>query len=339
MSILVVVYASLLPFSGWRVPDSFSLQGIQRVYQSELDLILNVLAYIPVGLLLMSVLRLSGVRHPLRITCISTCLLSLLLESLQLYLPGRVTALHDWFANTAGGIIGATLAISRTGSRLGRQFMLMRERWLDPSRHAEAGFLLILVWMIAQSNPAIPFFEAGHLANELTRGWQQAEPGLLSLAPQIVAIALNVCGFALFIGVWVNPRIFAGVPVLFVLAAGFMLKFLAAGLLLKAPLLETWLGPASTLGLIAGYFLALLLLEARPRTRLFLALLLIFGGGLMARMAGIYEGFDAMLRLFHTAHGQLGTFANLTLWLSELWPVAAFVYLVVLFVRGWGGEV
>ncbi len=338
LSILIVAYASLLPFSGWRVPDAVSMQGIQRVYQSELDLILNVLAYVPVGLLLAAILRQTGARHPLRFACIATCLLSLSLESLQLLLPGRVTALHDWFANSAGGVIGAMLALSRTGSRAANQLLLLRERWLNPSQHAEVGFLLLLVWLVAQSNPAIPFFEAGHLANELTRGWQAAEPGLLSLAPQIVAIALNVCGFALFIGVWVGPRIFAGVPVLLVLAAGFTLKFLAAGLLLKAPLLETWLGPASTLGLIAGYFLALLLLDARPRTRLFLALLLIFGGGLMARMAGIYEGLDAMLRLFHTSHGQLGTFANFTLWLNELWPVAAFLYLVVLFMRGWGRD-
>ena len=336
LSLMIVVYASLLPFTGWRWPETISAQGVHRVYQSEVDLVLNVLAYVPVGLLLAAVLRQSGARHPLRFTCIAISLLSFFLESLQLFLPGRVTALHDWFANSAGGCIGATLAFSRTASRVAGQLAVLRERWLHPSPHAEIGFLLLMVWLVAQSNPAIPFFEAGHLANELTRGWQDAQPGLLSLAPQVVAIALNVCGFALFIGVWTGTRIFAGVPVLFVLAAGLMVKFLAAGLLLKAPLLETWLGPASTLGLIAGYLLALLLLGAAPRTRLFLALLLIFGGGLMARMAGIYEGFDAMLRLFHSSHAQLGTFASLTRWLNELWPVAACVYLVVLFMRGWG---
>lgn len=334
ISLFIVVYATLLPFAGWRMPEVLSWEGLMRTYQTELDLVLNIAAYAPVGLLLAALLLQSGARRPLLKALALASALSFSLEALQLFLPGRVAAVHDWLANSAGGLVGAAIAVSAPGRRIGARLAVLRAQWLAQGSQAEWGALLLIVWLIAQSNPAVPFFEAGQLANELTRDWQAADPGVLALLPQVIAIALNVCGFALFLAVWVHPRIFAGVPALLALAAGLMVKFLAAGLMLKAPLLESWLGPASALGLIAGYFVALLLLGARPRTQLFLATLLIFGGGLMARMAGTYDGFEGMLSLFERSHPQLGAFASLTRWLNELWPVAAFGYLVVLFVRG-----
>jgi VanZ family protein len=334
ISLFIVVYATLLPFKGWRVPESVSVPGLFRLFQTELDLVLNILAYVPVGLLAAALLIQSGSRHPLRYAVLLASALSFSLEFLQLFLPGRVAALHDWLANSVGGLAGAAFAVSVSGQRLGRRLQGLRQRWLGRGRHAEWGLVLLLVWLVAQSNPAVPFFEAGQLVNNLTRDWQSEQPGLMAVLPQIIAIAMNVCGFALFLGVWVNPRIFAGGPVLIALTAGLVVKFLSAGLLLKAPLLGTWLGPATTIGLIAGYFIALLLLAVKPRARLFIATLLIFAGGLMARMAGTYEGFEAMLSLFDKPHPQVSAFAGLTRWLNELWPIAVFVYLVALFVGG-----
>lgn len=334
ISLFIVIYASLLPFTGWHIPAGFVWQGWVRPYQTGLDLILNIAAYVPVGLLFAALTLQSGARRPLLKAVLLTSALSLSLECLQLFLPGRVAALHDWFANSAGGLAGAAFAVSAQGQRTGTHLVALRQRWLAAGSHAEWGALLLIVWLVAQSNPAVPFFEAGQLANQLTRDWQAADSGALALLPQVIAIALNVCGFALFLAVWVHPRIFAGVPALLALAAGLMVKFLAAGLMLKAPLLESWLGPASTLGLVSGYFLALLLLGTRARTQLFLATLLIFGGALMARIAGTYDGFEGMLSLFERSHPQLGAFAGVTRWLNELWPVAAFAYLVTLFVRG-----
>ncbi|MBL8516153.1 MAG: VanZ family protein [Betaproteobacteria bacterium] len=336
ISLFIVGYATLLPFTGWRVPESVLWRGLVRPYQTDLDQILNVVAYVPVGLLLAALLVGMGARRPLVAAALLASAMSFTLETLQLFLPGRVAALHDWLANSAGGLMGAAFAVSAQGRRAGAALAVLRERWLASGAQAEWGLTLLIVWLVAQCNPAVPFFEAGQLANELTRSWQSTEESALALLPQIVAIALNVCGFALYVSVWVHPRIFAGVPALIALAAGLTVKFLAAGLMLKAPLLESWLGPASALGLIAGYFFALVLLGAKPRARLFLATLLVFAGGLMALLAGNYEGLDGMLRLFDRQHPQLGAFAGLTRWLNELWPVMTFAYLVTLFVRGHG---
>jgi VanZ like family len=318
------------------VPQHFAWLGFHRVQQTDIDLILNILAYLPLGGLLSVLLYRLGWKRPVLSTCVIASLLSFNLECMQFFLPGRVTALHDWLSNSAGALVGAVLAFSATGERIQRALASLRLASLSPAAHAELGVVLLLVWLVAQSNPGIPFFEAGQLVNVLlgTAPPVAGPQRLVDLLPQVIAVSLNVCGFALFVSIWTHPRIFAGVPVLVALIAGLMVKFFAAGLLLKAPLLEGWLGPASILGLIAGYFLALLLLATRWRTRLLLALLLTFGGGLMARMSGIYDGFDSMLRLFAFPHPQLGTFASITRWLSELWPVLAFIYLAVLWVRG-----
>lgn len=336
LALFIVLYASLLPFTGWRVPEHFAWQGIHRVQQTDIDFILNLLAYLPLGALLCLLLRRLGWRRPLLSAFLMGSLLSLGMECLQFFLPGRVSALNDWAANSMGALSGAVLAMSALGERGLRALARLRVAVLSPAHHAELGAVLLLVWLVAQSNPGIPFFEAGQLVNVLlgTAPPAAGPQRLIDLLPQVIAVGLNVCGFALFLSIWTHPRIFAGVPVLGALILGLMVKFFAAGLLLKAPLLESWLGPASILGLMAGYFLALLLLATRWRTRLLLALLLTFGGGLMARMSGIYDGFDSMLRLFAWPHPQLGTFASITRWLSELWPVLAFTYLAVLWVRG-----
>jgi VanZ family protein len=335
----IIVYSSLVPFTGWRFPDEIAWNGIARRHQTGFDLLLNVLVYVAPGYLLARLGSANRVARPLLMTALLCSGLSLLLESMQLFVPGRVAALHDWLANSAGAFFGAMAALSRTGDRAARHVIGWRRRWLDPEKHAEIGALLLLCWLIAQTNPAVPYFEAGNIVNRLTTDWQADPYEPLFLVPQVVAIGLNVCGFALFISVFAAPRHFAGVPVTLILVAGLLIKFLAAGLMLKAPLLGTWLGPTSVLGLLAGYVLALLLLGTSERSRLFLALVLVFAGGLMAKMAGFYEGAQAMLGVFDWPHGQIGAFAKLTRWLNELWPIAALIYLAWLFVTTRRSEV
>jgi VanZ family protein len=335
----IIVFSSLVPFTGWRIPEEIAWIAVAKRNQTWFDLLLNVLVYVAPGVLLARLGKGNGVKRPLLGTTLLCSLLSLALESLQLFVPGRVTAAHDWLANSAGAFFGAAVALSDAGDRAARRAIHWRRRWLDPGRHAEIGALLLVFWLIAQTNPGVPYFEAGNIVNRLTTDWQSDPYNPLFLIPQVVAIGLNVCGFALFISVFVAPRQFAGVPVTLILVAGLMIKFLAAGLMLKAPLLGTWLGPTSVLGLLAGYVLALMLLGIGERSRLFLALLLVFAGGLMAKMAAIYEGSQAMLGVFDWPHGQIGAIASLTRWLSELWPFVAVVYLAWLYVTTRRNEV
>ena len=53
--LLLVVYASLYPFSGWRIPNTDATHFLLSrwpAYVVASDVVLNVLAYVPLGLLL-----------------------------------------------------------------------------------------------------------------------------------------------------------------------------------------------------------------------------------------------------------------------------------------------
>ena len=111
---LLVVYASLHPFSGWRdqglPPFAFLTARFPRSFHA-FDMAANFVGYVPLGFLCVLAL------HPLlrgRAAAVSGALvasiLSLVLESLQLYLPARASSNLDLFANAAGGVFGALVA-------------------------------------------------------------------------------------------------------------------------------------------------------------------------------------------------------------------------------------
>jgi hypothetical protein len=255
------------------------------------------------------------------------------MEGVQLFLPTRVTSLLDWLPNTAGATVGALLCLNPVGLRLRAFVHGWRLRFFLASAAVDAGLILIVIWLLAQTNPSVPFFEAGNMINRLTASWRVNPYDPLFLIPQLVGIGLNVCGFALFVSVLVKTQVRSMLVVAVVLAMGLALKFTAAGLMLKAPLLENWLGPASVLGLGAGLVAALPLLAATRRLRVFLALLLVFAGGLMSKMASIYDAFDETLRLFDWHYGQLSNFASLTRSLSEVWPLLVLAFLAYCYVK------
>jgi hypothetical protein len=264
---------------------------------------------------------------------LSGAALSTVMEGLQLFLPTRVTSLLDWLSNTTGTTLGVLLCLNPVGLRLRAFVHRWRLRFFLAGAPVDAGLILIIIWLLAQTNPSVPFFEAGNMINRLTASWRVNPYDPLFLIPQLVGIGLNVCGLALFVSVLVRTQVRSILVVAVVLATGLALKLTAVGLMLKAPLLENWLGPASVLGLGAGLAAALPLLAATRRVRVFLALLLVFAGGLMSKMASIYDAFDETLRLFDWRYGQLSNFASLTRFLSEVWPLLVLAFLAYCYVR------
>src|SRR5215203_4247821 len=98
----LVVYASLYPFVGWRVPGvgplAFLGLGWPR-YWTDFDLVANLLGYLPLGFLLfVAIVRSAG-----------GTLLSLTMEMLQNYLPHRVASNVDLALNALGTAIGVAI--------------------------------------------------------------------------------------------------------------------------------------------------------------------------------------------------------------------------------------
>ena len=354
---LTIIYASLNPFFGWRAAESFALFTSPK-YWSIFDIAINLVAYAPLGALVAAIWRFRARRrltpaaipasvdvHAWLISVVTAITLSFILEYAQSFLPGRVSSMFDWAANSFGAMVGATVVLVPPGRRGLAQIEQWRHRHFSYGVQTEWGLLLLAIWFFSQLNPAIPFFEAGNVINSTNgaigsglmpvfSGDERPHPyDPLFLLPQAVAITFNVCGFALFTSLLLHPANRAWVSVLVIMALGFLAKVLMAAMLLKAPLLIAWMGPGTVIGLSSGFLLFTFFSQRSFRWRAFSATLFVFAGALLAKITGVYGTWSDTLRLFDWPYGQLLNFASLTRWLHEVWPLLALVFLATLFVK------
>jgi len=112
---LLIAYASLYPFSGWRWPPGQLLWSLLALpwahYYIAFDLWANFIGYMPLGALLYGAGVRSGWRWgwALLLAALLPALLSYAMEVTQNFLPDRVPSREDWLLNSGGGVVGALL--------------------------------------------------------------------------------------------------------------------------------------------------------------------------------------------------------------------------------------
>jgi len=325
---LLIAYASLYPLLPLRLPsaDAVGAFFMRPKYVTDFDVAVNILAYVPLGTLGCLSLRQS---RTLARAVVRTLLLALafsgLMEALQLFIPGRVASLYDVLANVGGTFLGTLVFLDPFYSLVTQPLGEMRDRLLIPGGWGDAGLVLLGLWLIAQLNPALPFFGAGNIVGS---------GGIIDLATlQWAAVAMSICGFGLFASALLKGGDGTLRVTVVLLSLALWLKFTASSLMLQPHFAEEWLSVGRLAGLTAG-LLALVPLRRVPRAgRLYLALILTLAGGLFSKIFGAYSALDELLRLFRWPYGQLANFATLTRFLHELWPFLAVAFLVALFIR------
>ena len=327
--IALIAYASLYPFLPLRLPhgDALAAFFMRPRYTLESDVVLNVLAYIPLGLLARLHFGARGTRlPPFALAVALGALLSLAMEVAQFFIPNRVASLQDVVANTAGTTIGALLFVDPVYSLLTRPLGEFRERLLIPGAWGDAGLALLVLWTLAQLNPALPFFGAGNIASS---GLATQETAL----PQWTAVGMGVCGFGLFVSAILAADRGSLRTTLVLLSAALWLKFMAASFMLQPHFAEEWLSLGRVAGLGAG-IAALVLLRRLPRlARMYLAFVLLLAAALFSKVFGSYSASDELVKLFRWPYGQLAGFATLTRFLHEGWAFLAVAYLIALFLH------
>jgi hypothetical protein len=111
------------------------------------------------------------------------------------------------------------------------------------------------------------------------------------------------------------------------------LKFLGASLALQPHFSDEWVSAERAIGLAVGFALFVPLRRLPRAGRIYLAILVVVAGDLLSKIFGAYSSLDDFLRLFRWPHGQLASFATLTRFIHELWPLAALVFLIALFLH------
>src|SRR6266700_3507555 len=313
---LLVVYASLHPFSGWRdqgVPQfAFLTARFPRPYL-PFDLAANLLGYMPLGFL----------------AVLSALALSLALESLQLYLPTRTSSNLDLFANTAGGIIGA-LAAAAASRRLLREEGLkaIRDRLFLPGSGIDLGLVLLGMWLIAQLNPGMLLFGTGDL-----RGLFSPPPGKLYPAQLFVRVEAGVAGAnALCVGLLALCLVARGQPkrvlVFFLVGAGLAVHSFAFGLLVSSQDILSWLTPGALYGVAAALLLLSIAADLPRAVQLAISGLALLAATALVNLAPANPYMTATLSLWQ--QGQYFNFNGATRVVSAIWPFAAMFYLVLL---------
>src|SRR5690348_2952939 len=112
----LIVYASLYPFTGWRVPGHPPLAFLTAPWWrwwTGFDVVSNLLGYLPLGALVFGALVRGGmsVARSGLLAVVVGALLSLAMETTQNYLPHRVASNVDLGLNIAGTALGAALGM------------------------------------------------------------------------------------------------------------------------------------------------------------------------------------------------------------------------------------
>jgi VanZ family protein len=323
---LLLAYASLYPFVPVRLPGADTFANIfVRKYITEFDVTINVLAYVPLGMLAcLHFLREASRPRAIVKATLAGAAFSVAMETAQLFIPTRISSIYDVISNTAGALAGALVFIDPWYSTITRPLGELRERVVIEGGWGDAGLVLVMLWIIAQLNPALPFFGAGNIVSE-------DEAATAGSFLQWVGVALSICGFGLFISALLRGPQGALRVTLALLSVALWLKFVAASFMLQPHFAEDWLSAGRVLGLVGGIVVLFPLRLLSRQARIYMALLFVLAGALVSKIFGAYSALDEWLRLFRWPYGQLANFATLTQYLHEAWPFLALAFLIALF--------
>lgn len=339
----LVIYASLYPFEGWRVqgiaPWSFLLAPLPR-YWTGFDVVSNVLGYAPLGFLAcVAVLRMRPRWPAVLVATALALLLSLVLESFQMFLPMRVPSNVDWALNVLGAWLGALLARALALWGLVAGWSRWRDRWFG----ADASGVLVLLglWPVALLFPVAVPFGLGQVFERLERGVASAmsdtpwlewlplrEVELQPLLPisevLCVGLGLMLPGLLAF-GVLrtVPQRLLLSVAAL---ALGFLSSSLSAALTYGPAHAWGWINPDVLKGLLLAVMALGLLLRVPPRVCRVLALVALVWQLALLNQASADVYFAQTLQNWE--QGRFIRFHGLIQWIGWLWPFAVLLHLV-----------
>jgi len=335
--LFLVVYASLHPFAGWRdqglSPLAFLGTPWPR-YVTAFDVWANLLAYAPLGILGVLALRPRLVGAPALVAAtLGAALVSLALESVQGWLPSRIPSNLDVACNVAGAALGA-LAGTASAAWLLEQGPLrhLRHRAVIPGHLADAGLVLLALWLFTQLDPTTLLFGAGDL-----RHLFDAPPPPERLPEYFVAVetliaGANIAAVALLVSAILRSPVRARLVIPGLVLAALTVRTAAFAILMRAENVFAWLTTGAAQGIAGGLALALAA-TLMPRTaRLATVAVLLMAATVLVNLAPANPYTAATLRVWEQGH--FLNFNGLTRLASAAWPFAAIAYAMALAARG-----
>ncbi len=342
---VLIVYASLYPFDGWRVqglaPWAF-LASPWPQWWTGFDLAANVAGYAPLGFLV-GLARLrrdpaaGGSRGALVVSLLGAAALSFSMEALQTFLPSRVPSNLDLGLNLIGALLGALLASGLERMGLLQRWSRFRRRWfVDEARGA---LVLLALWPAGLLVPAPLPLGLGQVLERTQLAladWLEDTPFLawlpvreplyqpLGQGTELVAVALGLlvpCLLAFSIMGALRGRVALALGIL---AAGLAASAMSAALSFGPSNAWAWLSLSVQMGLVGGLALVMLVawLPRRGCVALLLPVLVLHLSLLNQAPANAYYS----LTLQAWEQGRFIRFNGLAQWIGWWWPYAVLVY-------------
>ena len=328
---LFIVYGSLSPFTGWQ-EQGLDFLGVLSAPLGQTytwsDLVINLLAYFPFGLLLgLTLFGRFGASRSLLFATLGGVFLSASMEYTQMYLPSRVSSNLDLLSNSISTFAGALVAVGIAPSAW---FALYVTRWRMRFFHTHAssefGLALAALWMFAQLNPSLPML-GNVFISEMARPLFEVAHDEPFDWLESMAVALNLLMLGLLLQTLLRQRRHAVSALLLVLCLVAVAKFAAAAVLLKSWALLLWLNSEAMLGIFAGAML-LLMASWLPRTRLPWAAAFISLAYLVLAHWVLDSGSpSAAMHLYQWHYGHLLNYNGLTQTVALIFPVLLLGYL------------
>ncbi len=343
----LIVYASLYPFSGWRVPGVPLLAFVVAPWShwwTWFDLVANLIGYMPLGALVFGALVRTGTPPPRAVlpALLVGAGLSFTMEFLQNFLPNRVASNVDLGLNASGALLGALLG-SVVHSRGGvERWQVARDRWFIG--RSAGGIALLLLWplgllfplpvplavgqvlvrvqagiaALVQGTPVAPWFES----------WLDAELERTALSPggEFSLIALGLLAPCLVAFVVARPGWRRLVLVLGAAALGGLATTLSTALNFGPQHALAWSTPQALAALGFGAALAALLSVLPRRAAAGLGLIVLTALVLFVAQAPSDPYFSESLQAWE--QGRFIRFHGAARWVGWLWPYAAIAYLL-----------
>ena len=343
VTVCVVVYASLYPFKDWRnqgiSPLDFLFAPLPQ-YWTRFDIGANLLGYVPLGFLLaLSSLRSGRKLWPVTLAVLAGTALSLVMETLQSYLPSRIPSNLDLALNATGAWLGACGAWLLQKVGVIDRWSAFRHRWF--TGEARGALALLVLWPLALLFPPSVTLGLGQVYERLEGALAGALEGspflawlpvreieLQPLVPgaELICVALGglipcLLGYCV-IRTAAQRAIFACL----VLTVGLGMSGLSAALSYGPEHAWAWLDAPVRVGLVLATILCAVLLPLRRRGAAAVALLAIAAQLSLLNQAPESAYFAQTLQTWE--QGRFIRFHGVAQWLGWLWPYAALAYLL-----------
>jgi VanZ family protein len=344
--LLLIVYASWFPFSGWRNSGLSPLTYLNLAppqYWTGFDVAVNIVGYMPLGMLIvLSLVPRVRTVWAVLLAALGGILVSGTMEAVQTYLPSRVPSNLDLLTNSAGCLAGALIGALGARSYLNQSRLYqLRQRWFAPD--ASAGLVLLALWPLAQIYPQGYLFGHGQVLpifSEWLSSWLDTSIDLVTLLRPDAAMSveqywlsetiITACGMtgAVLTMLCLLRR---GAPrsllIVGMLAAALVLKALSSSLLFTPDNAFVWVTPGAEGGFLIGLIMLSGLAFAPQVAQRRLAVVTLVLSLVVVNTIPVNPYFVATLQGW--VQGKFLNFNGAAQFLSLMWPFFALWFLLI----------